>query len=154
MEALSQMYSPSSRSTGTSRLGFMAANSGVSSPPKGPPASMRSCATPSSANAHMTVCTFDDVVLPQTVIMSLSSGKTFLFFEHVEVHVVAHIALGCLLQRLEFPRVVGPVAQRRIDHPAGRLAGPHGGVEGWHVPARAYLFHEGGDEGGVGRIGS
>src|SRR6185312_9137813 len=153
MEALSQMYSPSSRSTGTSRLGFMAANSGVSSPPKGPPASMRSCATPSSANAHMTVCTFDDVVLPQTVIMSLSPGKTFLFFEHVEVHVVAHVALRRLLQRLEFPRVVGAVAQRRVDHPAGRLAGPHGGVERRHVPARAHLFHERGNKGSICRFG-
>ena len=63
-----------------------------------------------TAIAHITVCTFEDVVLPQMVIMSFSPREALLFFEHVEVHVVAHVALRCLLQRLEFPWVVGAVA--------------------------------------------
>ena len=63
-----------------------------------------------AAIAHITVCTFEDVVLPQMVIMSFSPREALLFFEHVEVHVVAHVALRCLLQRLEFPWVVGAVA--------------------------------------------
>src|SRR5689334_9258763 len=59
----------------------------------------------------------------------------FGFFEIVEVHVVAHVALRSFLQRLVVPRVVCAVSQRLIDDPAPCLAFAHGGVEVVHVPA-------------------
>src|SRR5690242_19702332 len=88
-----------------------------------------------------------------TVCILFAPRKPLALLEDVEVHVVAHVALGCLLQRLEVPRVVGTVAQRRIDDPAARLALAHGGVEGGHVPAGPDLRHEGVDETGIGGIG-
>src|SRR6218665_2368963 len=67
----------------------------------------------------------------------------FGLFEIVEVHVVAHVALGGLLQRLVIPGVIGAVAQRLVDDPAPRLAFAHGGVKGFHVPAGIAHFLEG-----------
>jgi hypothetical protein len=49
--------------------------------------------------------------------------------------VVAHIALGSLLERLVIPRVIGPVAQRLVDDPPPRLTFAHLGVEGGEIPA-------------------
>src|SRR5690606_24691617 len=123
MAALSHRNGPSpSRTTGTSPLGFMALYSGVSLPPNVPPTSSRSQSSPSSASAHITNCTLPDVARPQTVIMSFSSRKALVGFQRVEVHVVAHVAFRRLPERLEIPREIGAVAQRRIDHPAARLA--------------------------------
>jgi hypothetical protein len=64
-------------------------------------------------------------------------GKRWLSSSDVEIHVVAHVALRGLLQRLEIPREVAAVAQRLVDHPAPRLAGAHLGVEGVQIPAPA-----------------
>src|SRR6185437_13345496 len=55
--------------TGTRRFGLSAPNSSVSSPPNGPPASMRSCGRPSSPTAHITFCTLIELRRPQTFSM-------------------------------------------------------------------------------------
>src|SRR5919198_1976708 len=66
MAWLSHRTKPSSSITGTNRFGLSLANSGVSSPPKGPPASMRWWGTPNSPTVHMTFWTLIDVLRPQT----------------------------------------------------------------------------------------
>src|SRR5690606_426105 len=76
-------------------------------------------------------------------LMSFSPRVAFGFLEIVEVHVVAHVALGCLLQRLVIPGIIAAVAQRLVDHPAPRLAFAHGCIEGGHVPARLAHLVEG-----------
>src|SRR5580704_1632642 len=70
MAWLSHTTVPSSSMTGTRRLGFIVANSSVSRPPNGPPASMCSCARPSSPAAHMTFCTLMEFRRPQMRSMS------------------------------------------------------------------------------------
>src|SRR5471030_1529919 len=72
MAWLSHTTVPSSSIAGTRRLGLRAQNSSVSRPPKAPPASIRSCARPSSPTAHMTFCTLMEFLRPQIFSMSLS----------------------------------------------------------------------------------
>src|SRR5262245_42968039 len=49
--------------------GFVRRYYGVPTTPKARPASIRRCATPSSASAHITFCTLMEFVRPQTVTM-------------------------------------------------------------------------------------
>src|SRR5437868_1935804 len=65
MAWLSHTTTPPSSMTGTRRFGFISPNSSVSSPPNGPPASIRSCATPSSPTAHIAFCTLMELRRPQ-----------------------------------------------------------------------------------------
>jgi hypothetical protein len=51
--------------------------------------------------------------------------------------VVAHVAFGRLLQRLEIPRVIRAVAQRLIDDQAAGLAGADIGIKTVKVPQGA-----------------
>ena len=51
----------------------------------------------------------------------LSPRKPFAFFQRVQIHVVAHVALGGRLQGLVIPRVIGAVAQGLVHHPAAGL---------------------------------
>lgn len=55
-------------------------------------------------------------------------------FKDIEVHVVAHEALGRLLQRLEIPGKIGAIAQRLIDDQSTRLTFAHLGVKGRQIP--------------------
>ncbi len=71
----SQTTTPPSSITGILRLGLSFAYSGVSSLPKAPPASIRSCGSSSSAIVHITFCTLIEFGLPQTRIMLLSPRK-------------------------------------------------------------------------------
>src|SRR5690606_18392260 len=45
-----------------------------------------------------------------TPLVLFPAGKTFVFFQHVQVHVVAHVAFGGGAQRLIIPRVVAALA--------------------------------------------
>src|SRR6266404_1697251 len=62
----SQTIVSSWRITGTRPCGFIAKNSDVSSPPNWPPASICSCASPSSPITHITFWTLNDERRPQT----------------------------------------------------------------------------------------
>ena len=53
---------------------------------------------------------------------------------------VAHVALRGALQRLIVPRVVGAVAERRIDEAPARLARPDLGVEAGTVEGRTGVW--------------
>src|SRR5262245_20918259 len=60
---------PPSSMVGTRPFGFIRRYSGVPTTPKAMPASIRRCATPTSASAHITFCTLTEFVRPQTVTM-------------------------------------------------------------------------------------
>src|SRR5215467_1085489 len=78
MEFDSHSRNSSSSSVGTRPFGFIARYAGSRFLPNGPPMSMRSCLSPISPIAHITFCTFDDVVRPQIFMTFLRAA----FFRH------------------------------------------------------------------------
>src|SRR5262245_46413276 len=70
---------------------------------------------------------------------SFAAWKPLIFFQHVQIHVIAHVALGSSLQRLIVPWVIGSMAQRRIDDLPACLAFAHRRVENVEIPARPNL---------------
>ena len=84
----------------------------------------------------------------------LPPWKPFAFFQCVQVHVVAHVTLGCGAQGLVVPWVVGAVAQGLVDHPAAGLGLAHVLVVLGQVPAgggQGFEMREDFGGAGVGR---
>src|ERR1051326_9324419 len=69
----SQTVRSSSCKVGTRPLGLSARYAGCLLPPNLPPTSTRSCFSPSSPTAHITFCTFEEVLRPQ--IFSIQSSR-------------------------------------------------------------------------------
>src|SRR4051812_49167254 len=92
MAWLSQTTVPSSSITGTRRLGFIDANSSVSRPPNGPPASIRSCGISSSPTAHITFWTLIEFLRPQMRSMS-GAAQGAALAEQQGLAVVDHLAV-------------------------------------------------------------
>ncbi|SHK05938.1 hypothetical protein SAMN05444000_1188 [Shimia gijangensis] len=63
--------------------------------------------------------------LPEDGLCLFSPRKSLTLFQHIQIHVVAHVTLGRVLHRLVVPRRVASFAQRVIDHPTPRLTCPH-----------------------------
>ena len=64
-----------------------------------------------------------------------ATWEALVFLKDIQVHVVAHVAFGCFLQRLVVPGKIAAVAQGFVDYPATGLRMAHGGVELGKVPA-------------------
>ena len=82
-----------------------------------------------------------------------AAGEAFVFFQHVQIHVVAHIAFRGQPQGLVVPRVIGTVAQSFVDHPAAGLGLADFGIIGGDVPALCGLGPEMGQNFGGAGIG-
>ena len=84
--------------------------------------------------------------------LSFPARKTFVFFQHVQIHVVAHVALGCLLQRLVIPRVIIAAAQRLVNHPSAGLRLANFGVIARQIPTRLRFRPQGGQRAGMAGV--
>mgnify|MGYP007026933963 CR=1 FL=1 len=82
-----------------------------------------------------------------------ATGEPFAVLKHVQVHVVAHVTLGCGAQGLVVPRVIGTVAQGFVDDPAAGLGFADGGVIGGQVPAGVGHLAEAGEGRCMGGVG-
>ena len=71
-EGVAEIYETLGDLVQRSMLGFMARYSGVSVPPYLPPTSFRSTGRPTSAAAHITICTLLDVERPNTMAIVIS----------------------------------------------------------------------------------
>ena len=64
------------------------------------------------------------------------AGEPLVFLKDIKIHVVAHVAFGCLLQRLIVPRIIAAVPQCLIDDPAASLRMADISVKLGQIPAR------------------
>src|SRR5262249_4589087 len=86
--------------TGMRPCGFMARNSGVSSPPKLLPASMRSCARPSSPVSHITFWALNELFRPHTLSIELLPKSASLFEHDLLPKTGSHFSGSCSARHL------------------------------------------------------